>query len=69
MKLQIGLRGSIADDYVRSACQNAHEFLSKAKYKRPISRTWRDGLVLFCYTDEQNIELPDAIPYNSEDCN
>ena len=69
MKLQIGLRGSIANDYVRSTCKNAHEFLSNGKYKRPISRLWQNGWILFCYTDEEINELPGAIPYHPEDCN
>jgi hypothetical protein len=63
MILKIGLRGSIADDYARSGFCNAHEFLVHILRFRPISRVWDGDDVIFCYTHEQNQELPNAIPY------
>ncbi len=69
MKLNIGLRGSLADDYARSAYQDIHNFLTFIRDREPISRQWYNGWVLFCYTREQNQELPEAVPVGFSDCN
>ena len=69
MKLTIGLRGTIADDYVKSHYANVHDFLSDLKFRKPLSRVREKNRILFCYTWEQDKELPNAIPFRLEDCN
>jgi hypothetical protein len=68
MILNIGLKGSIADDYVKSGFSNAHKFITYIKSRRRISRIRSGEYILFCYTSEQNQELPNAIPYDPSRC-